>query len=261
MVVLTPLFVAFSFLTIIPLSIKSGLREKDLATSMGYFPLVGLFIGGILTGINIFGGKIFPPYLTDLFIVLALTIITGGLHLDGLADTVDGLAGGDTKEKTLSIMKDSHTGPMGVLAIVFAILFKYMAILSMSASMKDKALLIMPVVSRWSMVAMAYFAPYARHEGGTGMVFVKNVSWTSLILASGFVIILTLIIGGWKTGGIVLFTVSVVTLLCILYFIKRLGGVTGDILGAVNEVNEVMVLLILCAMKGVRDCFALGLHV
>lgn len=237
-----PLCIAIGFLTVFPIPLKWTLKPEDLGRSMAFFPLVGFIIGGILVAVNLVLLLLFSRSVADFVLILVLALVTGGLHLDGLADTCDGLYGGKTREETLSIMKDSRVGAMGVVSLIFAIGVKYATLLSIPEYMKYASLLVMPVISRWSMALAAYLSPYARSKGGTGRDFVESVSTPSILTAS----VLAGVISAWLLGlwgGLIMLSIGGITLLGVIYFRRRLGGVTGDILGAVNEVTEALVLL------------------
>lgn len=235
------------FLTVLPIPVKGEFKPADLGGAMTCFPLVGAFIGGMLVLVDVMLSPVLPETVVDFILIAVLALITGGLHLDGLADTFDGLYGGKTREEALSIMKDSRIGAIGVVSLIFVIGLKYTALLSIPENIKYTVLLVMPALSRWSMVLMAYFSPYARSEGGTGKDFVEGVSTLSLFMA-------TVLAGGISAGllgmkgGIVILSISGVTFLGAIYFRQRLGGVTGDVLGGINEVTEVLALLLILVM-------------
>jgi adenosylcobinamide-GDP ribazoletransferase len=175
--------------------------------------------------------------------LLAFSVwITGGLHLDGLADTTDGLGGGRTPAAALTIMKDSRVGAFGVISLIVALLLKFSLFLSFASTPGGTgALLLYPVISRWGMVLLAYLSPYARPEGGLGQAMTLGVSRRVVACASLSAGALSFAILG--VPGLVIFGVAGFGVwLGSLYFQKRLGGITGDILGATNEVLEVLVL-------------------
>lgn len=243
------LFIALGFLTVFPIPLKWTLKPEDLGRSMAFFPLAGFISGGVLVAVNAVLLLLFPRSLADFVLIAVLALITGGIHLDGLADTCDGLYGGKTREEVLSIMKDSRVGAIGVISLIFVIGIKYTALHSIPEGMKYASLLVMPAISRWSMVLTAYLSPYARPKGGTGKDFVEGVSSLSILIASVFAGVISAGLLGLK-GGLLMLSMGGVTLLGVIYFRRRLGGVTGDILGAVNEVTEVLALLFLLVSYG-----------
>jgi adenosylcobinamide-GDP ribazoletransferase len=233
---------ALTFLTKLPWPWPGPANESALARSMFWFPwvgaLLGLAFGGVWTGLI----KILPgPVAAGL--LLAFTVwITGGLHLDGLADTADGLGGGRTPAEALTIMKDSRVGAFGVISLIVVLLVKFSLFTSLSTTPKTiGALLLYPAISRWGMVLLAYLSPYARPEGGLGQAMTVGVSRRVLGGASLSAGVLSVAILG--VPGLVIFAVAGFGVwLGSLYFQKRLGGITGDVLGATNEVLEVLVL-------------------
>jgi len=169
------LLVALQFLTILPVGKTIGATEKEIGRSIVYFPLVGLLTGLILVVFNEVLIRVFPRGVTDILLISVLVGITGGLHLDGLADTIDGLAGGNDKEDILKIMRDSHLGAMGAMSIAIALLIKLAALTAIPEAIKKEVLLLMPVLSRWSMVYLCFASNYAREEG-LGSLFVGRTS-------------------------------------------------------------------------------------
>jgi len=233
---------ALTFLTKLPWPWRGPADETAMARSMFWFPWVGAALGlsfwGAWAGLQ----KILPVPATA-GLLLALTVwVTGGLHLDGLADTADGLGGGRTPEEALTIMKDSRVGAFGVISLILALVLKFSLFLSLATQTRGaEALMLFPVVSRWSMVLLAYLSPYARSEGGLGQAMTLGVSPVVLAGASLSAGALSLLILG--TPGLVLFgAAAALVWLGSLYFQRRLGGITGDVLGATNEVVEIMVL-------------------
>jgi adenosylcobinamide-GDP ribazoletransferase len=232
---------ALTFLTKLPWPWRGPADETALARSMFWFPWVGAILGlgywGAWAGLQ----KLPAPAAAA--VLLTLTVwVTGGLHLDGLADTADGLGGGHTPETALRIMKDSRVGAFGVISLILGLVLKFSLFLSLATQTTGAAaLLLFPIISRWSMVFLAYLSPYARAEGGLGQAMTLGVSPRVLTGASLSAGGLALLILG--APGLVLFiTAAALVWLGSLYFHHRLGGITGDILGATNEVVEIMVL-------------------
>lgn len=238
------ILVALQFLTIIKLSRNLDMSEESLGRSMSYFPVVGLFIGLILISARWMLVFVLPSSIVDILVVAILVVLTGALHLDGFADTVDGLAGRDDREKTLAIMRDSRSGAFAVVGITLLLLLKTATLTSLPLLMKDKALLLMPVLGRWATVPLAAFFPYARSGSGTALAFTRFAGIRELSIAS--VIALTVAVGLLQFKGLIIFmAVALVSLLFGVFFKARIGGVTGDIMGAACEVSEVVVLLVI----------------
>lgn len=215
---------------------------QDLARSMFWFPWVGLILGlgffacfGILAVLPFF----LPVAVAVLLVVTVLA--TRGLHLDGLADTVDGLGGGKTPKERLAIMKDSHLGAFGAMSLVLVLLLKFALLVTCWWKVEPTSLILYPVLSRWGMVFLAYLSPYARAEGGLGEAMTTGVSGRVTLGATISALVLAAALAR-LTGLLLLALSGVVVWLISIYFKKKLGGITGDVLGAANEVLEIMVL-------------------
>ncbi len=176
-----------------------------------------------------------------------MTGATRALHLDGLADTLDGLGGGHTREASLRIMKDHAVGAFGAVGIALILILKYSFILGLLEAGMFRYLIIFPVVSRGAMVLLAYLSPYARLEGGLGEAMTTLTSGWTLALASGSALVLVGLAGQWR-GLAALAVAAALTCGLARYFRQRLGGVTGDVFGAVNEVIEVVTLMLLLGL-------------
>lgn len=137
---------ALQLLTIIP--VRRAPRPEDLHASLAYFPVVGVVIGLLLAGVGWLLRWVLPSSLVAALLVVAMVVVTGGLHLDGLSDTCDGLAGHRTVEERWRVMHDSRAGAFGVIGIALALLVKYVALGSMSGAILLPTLLLMPVASR-----------------------------------------------------------------------------------------------------------------
>ncbi|MDZ4184928.1 MAG: adenosylcobinamide-GDP ribazoletransferase [Desulfuromonadales bacterium] len=236
---------ALLFLTVLPLTAAAG-SAQQLGRSMAYFPLVGLGLGLLLAGVHQLLLLIFPPAVGALLVLLLLIYATGALHLDGVADTADGMYGIRDRASRLRIMKDSRVGAMGVVALLCLLLLKVVSLTAIPPAVRWQVLIALPVVGRWMMVALAVLAPYARSEGGTGSVFVEGVGRRELMLAT--LILATVLLGLFQLWGLTLLAALILAVIAIeRYFRVRLGGVTGDILGAVCEWSEALFLLLASA--------------
>ena len=237
---------ALRFLTIIPVPGEQVFRDEDMGKSMAFFPLVGLLIGLVLAGIRYVLGMVLPSPVADILVIAVLVMMTGALHLDGLADTSDGLAGGKDRERTLAIMRDSRIGSFGVVGLVIILILKAAALIEIPAGIKREALMVMPVLGRWSTVQLATWINYAGKGYGTGLAFTQYVGRKEGLFSTIITAAIVAVIFGVR-GVFVLLTVAVLTLFLGLFFKKRIGGVTGDIMGAVCEISEVGVLILICA--------------
>jgi len=238
--------IAGSFLTIFPVGRGLEMTPERLGRSMALFPAVGLVLGLALVVVNWLLEGLLPRAVLDCLLVLIMIGMTGALHLDGVADLIDGLAGGKDREGTLRIMKDSRVGAMGVVALVMVLLLKYLSLLHIPIELKSAALIFMPTAGRWVQVCLASYCPYARSEGGTGSAFVEYVEQPEFLHATATLLLAALVLF-WGKGIFLVFLLGLATMLLIRYFETRLGGVTGDVLGAVTELVEVLILLLILA--------------
>ncbi len=238
-----PILLAFSFLTRLPIPVRREIKERELASASAYFPLVGLVLAGGAAVIFKILTPFFPLAVNILLVLVFLAIITGGLHLDGFMDTLDGLGCGGDKEKTLSVMKDSRVGAYGAAGISFLVLFKFIVLfeLTQAGAAFFPMFAAMLVVSRWSMVTALYKSKYPRSQG-LGRAFVEYVSVREVAVSSLITITAMYFLSYDYLYTLPLFIIYV--LLIKRFFTKKLGGITGDTLGFINEVAEVLFLLV-----------------
>lgn len=238
-----PILAALEFLTVfrLPLGRRRPADAAQIARSQGLFPLVGLLLGLMLVGLDRALSEVMPLPATAALLVVALVVATGGLHLDGLADTCDGLFGGSSPPERLAIMRDSRVGTFGVLAVVCILLLRWAAFLSLASPLRRGVLLLAPALGRWAMVGAVAALPYARPEGlGKAM---HRAAWPIPALTAAAVA-LTASVLLFPTWGVALFAfASLVGGLGALYARGNLGGLSGDVYGAICECTEVAVLL------------------
>jgi adenosylcobinamide-GDP ribazoletransferase len=236
-------FAAIKFLTVLPVPGGWGGDEKTLARSVPYFPLAGLLIGLLAAGFDYAVGRALPPLPASALTIFVLICLTGGLHMDGLADTADGFFSARPRNKMMEIMRDSRIGVMGVLAVVFVVLLKVTLLtFILTSSSRWTIILIMPLAGRAAMVTLMNALPYARPEGGLATLFAGSRSWLHCLWAWG----LMFAVAGWLAKGVGLaavFLALVITALFALYNRGKIGGYTGDTLGAVCELAEIAPLL------------------
>ena len=255
MKIVKDLFLAISFLTILPfapfgqpdeiIQNKEDLAE-NFANSMIYFPFVGLLIGAVLVLFNhLIDYLSFSSLLNNALILLIWVCLSGGLHLDGFTDMVDGFAGGNNKDDILRIMKDSAIGAKGAIALFFILLLKFVLLGEIDLSIKFITLLFIPALSRWSMIAAAFFGKPAYSENSMGQQFMKYLGKKELILSTIIIIIPGIILFKFLFLALLGITIGVIWLL-LKYCQGKIGGITGDILGALNEIVELCCLLVLC---------------
>lgn len=243
-------FIALQFLTIIPLPFSVRCEERDLGRSMAMFPLAGLTLGALLAGTNQILSGILPRGVVDLLLVIILSVLTGVLHLDGLADVCDGLAARGGRERFLAVMKDSRTGAAGAVGLVLLLLLKYQALLHIPQELKQQALFCFPLMARFSQVQMTVGAVKARIDG-LGTTFIAGAGWQQLLIATATTLaaaVLTLGFRGlWLFVAAYLMTWGIKT-----WFLRRIGGATGDMIGFASELNEVLCLLAILALSEIQ---------
>jgi len=239
--------IAGAFLTILPVARDLSMEPPRLARSMGFFPAVGLVLGLALVVLNWVLTPLIPRAVLDCLLILILIALTGALHLDGIADLIDGLAGGKDREGILRIMKDSRVGAMGVVGLVMVLLLKYLSLYNVPLEMKSAALIFVPAAGRWVQVVLAAFCRYVRIEGGTGGAFVEHVGERETLIATVTLLLAAIVLFGMK-GFFLIFLLGLAVMVLMRYFEIRLGGVTGDVLGAATEVVEVLTLLLVLAL-------------
>jgi adenosylcobinamide-GDP ribazoletransferase len=233
-----PLAVAFTFLTRLPIRITAA-GAADVGRSLAFFPAVGLTLGGVLVASSWLTSAL-PPPLIAVGVVALLAAVTGGLHLDGLADVFDGLGGshGD-RERMLAIMRDSRIGAHGALALLLVVLAKVIALGVVLQRGELWALLLFPAVARWVVVPLIVALPYVR-EAGVGRAFSERGSAVDLLWATAFTAAILICAGARSLGPTVAALATAVGFA--LWMRRRLGGMTGDAYGAAIELAEVAFL-------------------
>ncbi|MCM2265091.1 MAG: adenosylcobinamide-GDP ribazoletransferase [Desulfuromonadales bacterium] len=243
---LLELRLALGFLTRFPVGALTGVAPAQLGRSMAFFPLVGLLLGGVLAAGDAALAHLLPRAVGDALLLVMLALATGALHLDGFADLCDGVGGGHDREAALRIMKDSCIGAFGAIGLILLLLTKYLALTSLPADIKPALLLLMPVAGRWAPVLLTVTIPYLRGPEGTGSVFAAHAGRRELLLAT----VTLLAVAGvlFRGEGLLLVTgLALAAAVFGLWIKRRLGGVTGDVMGAAVELLEVATLLLVLA--------------
>lgn len=234
---------ALRFLTIIPLGQAQEITPHSVAAAGKYYPLVGLIIGGLLwlffKGVA-FG---FPLSVAVGLTIIFWVILTGALHLDGLADCLDGLYGGSDPDSRLRIMKDVHLGTMGTVGLILLLGIKFLALRELLvAPFLMIWIVLVPALSRWTPIFLSFTLPYARPSGGLGQALVQGTRKRELFWATLLAWGPVLLIGRFYGLGLIL--VLLLWSLCWgRYFFKKIGGITGDVMGGVIESSEVLAML------------------
>lgn len=221
--------------------------EESLNNAFRYFPLVGGVVGGV--GALTFLAVSYLLGVESGFVAasVAMLLVTGALHEDGLADFADGFGGGRDKESILRIMKDSYIGAFGVIALISLFLFKYSLANSISGSALWIVILCSQVVSRFNSVLMVRSAHYARLEGAKASHTTLGVSVKNLIFAM-VTSLAALIPFGWLFGSIYILSSLLLFLLFRSYIVGKIDGFTGDTLGALQQLSELLFYVVFVAL-------------
>lgn len=231
---------ALQFLTIFPTPLSHRINAKTCGESLSYFPLVGLIVGAILLGLHYGLSLILPSTIVNALVIVALVVLTGAHHLDGLIDTFDGIIAGKTKRERLAIMSDTKVGTFGIISAILVLSLKYV---SLSSAPILPALLLMPTLSRWAMVSTIFAFPYAKHSG-MGLAFKQGARWQRLTVATVIALVVAVALQNWR-GLVVMVALWLIVFGIARYFRSRIDGLTGDNYGAINELAEVLSLLLI----------------
>jgi len=239
---------ALSFLTVIPLPFVSFSRDgNELSASAACFPLAGATMGLVLAGAAWLLLLVLPPLPVAVIALVLSFFLTRGLHIDGLADTADGLIGTTGRDKAFMAMEDSSVGVMGAASIIFTCLLKAALLASLDMALMPFALVFMPLAGRWAIVYAGAWYPPAR-ERGLGDLFLRGLHWPVLLKATLLTALLLFVFAWWYLPLAAPVLVGCLTALAsahllAFYVFRRLGGLSGDILGAISELGELFFLL------------------
>lgn len=244
------LLVATAFLTRIPLPIAAD--ASDVGRAARWFPLVGAALGIVAALIALGLARIpsLPPVLGALMLVGAGAWVTGAIHLDGLADTADGFGGGQPREEVLRIMRDPTIGSFGAIALLLVMGTK-VAALSMLLERHTAlpVLVAAPTLSRWTIVALSAWLPYARPEGGLGEAVTRRGGTSGFLWATTVTAVVTVM--ALRSDGLILWACAAVVMAALGHTARRrIGGVTGDVFGASVELTETAVLVAAVLLAG-----------
>lgn len=233
---------ALGFLTRIPLASNPGADISCFDKSLIFFPVAGGIIGAVSALFYLLLTPFLPsPVLVALILAIPL-FLSGGMHFDGLLDTCDGIFSGRSRARSLEIMRDSRVGSMGVAAGILDLLLRWSLLTSLTGDVIPVLLIAQAVTGRWVITLAVYFFPYARQEG-LGYAFSRNKKISAVILSSLIMILILILINGIY-GGLVALLTGGLSLLIACWVKGKLGGLTGDVYGALNEVGEILFLLL-----------------
>ncbi len=246
--------VALTFLTILPVRGRFFQKPIQLSDGAAYFPVIGALLGLFFGRLVLLGAHLLPAGPMVVLALMLSFIITRGLHIDGLADTADGVVGGMKRERAFSIMRSGDVGPVGMFAVFVLYLFKYASLVALPAGFLPMAFFGMFFAGRWNIVLVgSSFSPAL--EDGLGSQFIRGLTGKHFAGALLYGLVVLGLFSWWNiellpglASGI---AVALLGGFLLAHFVARhLGGLTGDVLGAVNEVSEAGFLLGLLLFKG-----------
>jgi len=242
--VLAALRTAVRFLTRLPVPGSHDLADGELPRSMGWYPLVGALVGGLLglLAVLLFDWTSLATGVVAALVALAGPLLTGGLHEDGLADTFDGLGGGASRERALDIMRDSRVGTYGALALVGALLLRWNLLVSLAPTAWLPTLVVAHAVARLPPVVLVRSLPYARAGEGLAKPMVEGITTTHVVAALALSLLVAVPLAG-SLGVLAVIVALLTARVAGWWFRRRLGGITGDLAGATVVVTELLVLV------------------
>ena len=255
----TLFLVSIQFLTRLPVPRLHGFQPDWLPGSVRYFPLVGVLVGLISIGVWWLAGLVFPPTVAVGIMIAASLLVTGAFHEDGLADVCDGFGGGGTRDAVLSIMKDSRIGAFGAIGIGMMLALKWSTLVALPRSALPLTVVSAHMASRWCAIGLIWRLPYVRTDAGAKSKPLAGSLSAGDWLLSGVLGILGLLPLIWLSGlaagspsplahlSAALWSALAFATACVAlaatYFKARLGGYTGDCLGAAQQLSELVFLL------------------
>lgn len=230
------------FLTTLPIRVNLNVTAEDFGKGLVFAPVVGLLIGGILAGSWYVIRMMFPIQVTAVLIIILYILLTGGLHLDGLGDTFDGLFSNRSRERILEIMRDSRVGTNAVLALIAVLLINTSLIASFNMYEIFKIIILMPVAGRIGSLVGSGVSNYARSGEGLGKSFIDYCGLREILSGMLLYFAVFYLVAGVR-GLIFSLIPPISAYVLIKLFSRKIGGATGDLLGAVCELNQTIFLL------------------
>lgn len=238
--------ILISFFTRIPIGKKIEYNEENFKKALCLYTLTGAAIGLLLSLLYIITDNISSIFIKGLVLVIGYIVITGGIHLDGAADTADGLFSGRTGEKIFEIMSDSHIGAFGVLCLIIIVLSQFIVF-----SFADVfTCFMMPVIGKASLIVGAWNKKYAKQTKGMGTVFIESINTRVLIIN----LIILAVFSIMMPNRVIIMTSTFATLM-VSYFISgwienKIGGMTGDTCGFITEISQIIFMILVLFLKG-----------
>ena len=239
---LTELWLAVSFLTIIPVIDQRRASEYTVANSFAWFPVVGCLIGIALAAEDWLLAHVFAQVIRSVLIVISLTLVTGAVHLDGLADTADALGAGRDRDRALDILRDSRVGTFGASAIFFDLTLKILALSTLAGDRRYAALIVAPMLARHVMTVVGSGLPYLRESGAGSTLLNAHGSQRTLLIMCGMIFVMGVLLPFLRLE-VTLGVAYAIMIAMRLFYRRWLGGVTGDLIGACGELVEIAVLV------------------
>jgi len=229
--------IAIQFLTRLPVPRSLVGTEGEIGQAVAFFPLVGIVVGGGGALLYAVLSRFLPATTCVLLVLIYSALITNAFHEDGLADSLDGFGGGWNKDETLNIMRDSRIGTFGALGLIFLVLAKYNLLSMLDSQQMWRWLIVAHTASRWTVVPLCLWLPYAREQGQGGLV-ARRVSRRAVLIAT-LTLAVVLLLLPWPVAFVALAITAAVVIISGSYYRYRLNGITGDCLGATNQLVEV----------------------
>ena len=247
MTILRRFLLMLQFFTTIPIKINLRINEVDFGKGLVFAPLIGTILGAILGGLYIVYSYILPVSVATALTVVSYIVLTGGIHLDGLGDTFDAVYSGRPKERMLEIMRDSRVGTNAVLAVVSIVLLDFVVLNQFKEVDMIGALICALTAGRTSALIGASFFEYAGKDGGLAEPFTKYCGIKEAVV--GILAYSTVFIFFYGFMNLHILIGMIVASYAILFILsKKIGGVTGDILGATIEIIQTLCLIVICTL-------------
>lgn len=243
-------FGAVRFFTRLPVPAWVGHSPEKLDCAARYFPLVGILVGAAGALAFELAAFVFPVTLAIVFSMAATLLVTGAFHEDGLGDAVDGFGGGWTKEQVLAIMKDSRIGSYGAIAVALMLLAKFCSLLELPDDWIAPAIIAAHAASRFSSVTLIFALDYVRDDDSSRAKPLAQQMGAGSLAVAGVFGLAPLALLPWQAALAGLALAVVTTALAARYFVRRIGGYTGDCLGAVQQGAELSIYLGVLALAG-----------
>lgn len=239
------------FMTRIPINKNLECGQENFRKAAFFMPLVGAIVGGVQWGAAVLLSKVLPANITAVLVFAISVLITGALHVDGLGDTCDGFYAFKGKDRIIEIMKDSRIGTYACIAIVLDILLRITSLTYIIQYNFIMIIIIAPILGRLSLIVISLIGKPAK-SSGSGNLFIGNMSKLIVFSTSLLTAAVTILLIGFKEAIILVLVSFVITALVNKYSESKIGGLTGDLLGATNELVEIFVLVVFIALKSIN---------